>query len=576
MKKQLQVGDKIKSYKMALQAMSSSLLGIANRFGANKETRITLSEQIEHIQENFLFVIVGEVNSGKSSFVNALLGADITASGQAITTMDVQKIIHGETEQLIKDAGKRILIKQYPAEILKEITIVDTPGTNSRELDHQVITEKFIPHCNLVVFVFQMDNIHVQSAWDFFKKIKNEWHKKIIFILTKADRYRADEIEGYQKLLASYAMKEQVAEPTIFVTSAYLEDKGETENSGFDTVKTYINDKILSTAAIDKISDDVKTMKILKGTIEKEFDIRKAHFDDDNSAREGIKSVIEQKEKLAFANIDKLVSRCIDVYNETADKTIDRLSDEIGFFNITWRSIRAVFTSGASTKDNIEALKKEHIEELGKATNEILSEGLNNVKADIQYMVIGVKNELDKLREKHQTSSKMFHFIDAKRNEILIRLKHSLTDFIEKSPVFRGDDFIKGDVDYSGVGIAGGIAAAGAAITVISQAAILDITGGIATALGVMIAGGIATLNKSKFLRETRESLNENRQKFQTELESNLKSYITEIKNHVGQQFGEFDNHLESEALQIKDYNELITDLDRELKYLENKILTED
>ena len=61
------------------------------------------------------------------------------------------------------------------------------------------------------------------------------------------------------------------------------------------------------------------------------------------------------------------------------------MSDEIGFFNITWRSIRSVFSSGASTKDNIEALKKEHIEVLGKATNEILSEGLNNVKADIQY-----------------------------------------------------------------------------------------------------------------------------------------------------------------------------------------------
>ena len=57
----IQVNDKVRKYKTALQSISSSLLGIANRFGANKDTRETLKEQIEHIQENFLFVIVKPV-----------------------------------------------------------------------------------------------------------------------------------------------------------------------------------------------------------------------------------------------------------------------------------------------------------------------------------------------------------------------------------------------------------------------------------------------------------------------------------------------------------------------------------
>lgn len=570
---QLLIDDKIRSYKSSLQAISSSLLGIANRFGANKGTRTTLSEQIEHIQENFLFVIVGEVNSGKSSFVNALLGAKVSAASQAITTMDVQKIVHGEEEMLVKDAGKRIVVKQFPAEILKEITIVDTPGTNSRELDHQIVTEGFIPHCNLVVFVFQMDNIHVDSAWDFFRKIKNQWRKKIVFVLTKADRYEAEEITGYKNLLADYAHKEGVDNPTIFITSSRLEEKGETDNSGFDTVRDYINNNVLSTAAIDKIKDDVNTLKLLKTSIEKEFNIRKEHYETDQHSRNSINSVIQQKEKLAFTNIDKLVEKCIEDYNEQSDKTIGRLSDEVGFFNMTWRSLRSVFMKGESTKDIIEEVKKVHIDNLNHSTNEILTEGLNNVKSDIQYMVIGVKNELDKLRENHSQHSEMFHFIDAKRNEILIRLKHSLTDFIDKSPVFRGDNFIQGDVDYSGVGIAGGVAAAGAAMTMISQAAVLDITGGIATALGVLVAGGIATLNKGKFLRKTRETLNDNREKFKTELEGNLKSYISEIKTHIDGQFGEFDNHLESEALQIQDYEALMTELNRDLKGLESRVL---
>lgn len=570
--KQIEVKDKVRQYKTALQNISSSLLGIANRFGASKNTKETLNEQIEHIQEKFLFVIVGEVNSGKSSFVNALIGANVTAASQAITTMDVQKIVYGEEEMLVKDAQKKIMVKQYPAEILKEITIVDTPGTNSRELDHQIITEKFIPHCNLVVFVFQMDNIHVQSAWDFFKKIKDDWSKKVIFVLTKADRYREEEITGYKNLLASYAAKENSANPTIFVTSSYLEDNGQPENSGFGMVRTYINENVLNTAAIDKIIDDLKTMKLLKQSIEKEFQIRKASFELDNEARIRIKNVTEQKQKLAFQNIDKLIAKSLEVYNKNADATIDRLGDEVGFFNITWRSIRSVFVSGED-KNWLESIKTEHVNNLNKDINTVLEEGVNNIKSDIQYMVIGVKTELDKLKEQQSKSSEMFRFIDAKRSEIILRLKHSLTDFIEKSPVFRGDNLIQGNVDYSGVGIAGGIAAAGAAIAAISQAAVLDITGGIATALGIVIAGGIATFNKGKFLTKTREAFNENRDKLETELNTNLKSYISEIETHINEQFGEFDHHLETEAAHIKEYEILMKEINQALLQLENSVL---
>ncbi len=185
----IEVSEHIKELKYSLKVMGSNLLEAAREFGANKDTRAILKEQIDNINENFLFVIVGEVNAGKSSFVNALLGSNVCATSHEICTQDVQKIIYGETEQLSNNAADRVITRTYPAEILKQITVVDTPGTNSRELDHQVITERFLPKCNLVLFVFQLDNIHVQSAWELFRKIKGEWSKKVVFVLTKADRY---------------------------------------------------------------------------------------------------------------------------------------------------------------------------------------------------------------------------------------------------------------------------------------------------------------------------------------------------------------------------------------------------
>ena len=46
----------------------------------------------------------------------------------------------------------------HPVEILREIAIVDTPGTNAIVAHHQEITEGFVPAADLIVFVFEAKN----------------------------------------------------------------------------------------------------------------------------------------------------------------------------------------------------------------------------------------------------------------------------------------------------------------------------------------------------------------------------------------------------------------------------------
>src|SRR4051812_21626947 len=53
------------------------------RFGADVapgDTR-TLNDTVAHLDELFLLVIAGEFNSGKSSFINALLGDKVVVEG---------------------------------------------------------------------------------------------------------------------------------------------------------------------------------------------------------------------------------------------------------------------------------------------------------------------------------------------------------------------------------------------------------------------------------------------------------------------------------------------------------------
>ena len=135
----------------------------------------TVSDLRNRINEPFMFVIVGEVKAGKSSFVNALLdtGKEICKVAPQPMTDTIQQIIYGENEDIISvnEHFKKIY---QPVDILKEVAIVDTPGTNAIVDHHQEITENFVPSSDLIVFVFEAKNPYRQSAWQFFDFIHDD------------------------------------------------------------------------------------------------------------------------------------------------------------------------------------------------------------------------------------------------------------------------------------------------------------------------------------------------------------------------------------------------------------------
>jgi ribosome biogenesis GTPase A len=63
--------------------------------GAPAESRTALSDSIRQLDELFLLVVAGEFNSGKSAFINALLGAELLAEGVTPTTTQIFLIKYG-------------------------------------------------------------------------------------------------------------------------------------------------------------------------------------------------------------------------------------------------------------------------------------------------------------------------------------------------------------------------------------------------------------------------------------------------------------------------------------------------
>ncbi|MCP4168364.1 MAG: hypothetical protein GY759_21070, partial [Chloroflexi bacterium] len=107
-----------------------------------------LAASRQQLDEFFLLVVVGEFNSGKSAFINALLGTRFLDEGVTPTTSQVHILRYGP-QPAAEQVEPFLLRLSYPVDWLQEINIVDTPGTNAIIQRHQEITEAFVPRSDL-------------------------------------------------------------------------------------------------------------------------------------------------------------------------------------------------------------------------------------------------------------------------------------------------------------------------------------------------------------------------------------------------------------------------------------------
>jgi len=150
-----------------------------------------LAKLVDEMDELFLLVIVGEYNSGKSTFINALLGDEVFAMGDLPTTREIAILRFGDVKPPETIGDHRTLF-HYPLDVLRDLEIVDTPGTNSLERMEEDLTRSFVPRADLVLFVTSLLQPLTATELEFLTHIR-EWGKKVIFIVNGVDRRNSDE-----------------------------------------------------------------------------------------------------------------------------------------------------------------------------------------------------------------------------------------------------------------------------------------------------------------------------------------------------------------------------------------------
>ena len=209
-----------------------------------------VSEMAEQINEPLYLVVAGEYNSGKSSFVNALCGKRILRDGPTPSTNKITLLSFGDevSSEEVDDHQCRMT---YPLEALKDLTIVDTPGTNSIIAEHQLITEGFIHRSEVVLFVTSADHPFTESERVFLQLLKGKWDRKLLFVLNKIDLKTEEEQNEIVMFIEKNFYRLFGFEPKVITMSskdafnARASDDAELlQKSNIETIEQFIFEKM--------------------------------------------------------------------------------------------------------------------------------------------------------------------------------------------------------------------------------------------------------------------------------------------------------------------------------------------
>lgn len=162
----------------------------------------------------FNLVVVGEFKRGKSSVINALIGADILPVGVVPLTAIATILEYGEAPAVrvvfldgserqahldslwdfvtekgnpANEKGVSEVHITWPSAWLKSgVRLVDTPGIGSVYRHNTDVTYRFLPKADAVLFLLSVDQPVGQAEQDFLKEVR-EYAGRIFFLINKTD-----------------------------------------------------------------------------------------------------------------------------------------------------------------------------------------------------------------------------------------------------------------------------------------------------------------------------------------------------------------------------------------------------
>lgn len=238
-----------------LQALGVALREVPGAEGAAEEIEAILLPLLDSLKAPFFLMVVGEPNTGKSTFLNALFGEDFAKAGGASEGEKALYFKHGP-EKKLTPITPALLEVQAPAAFLQDFHILNTPAACLMESEHQSISERFMPMADVLLFVLSAMDPWAASAWQFLEKACREQMRHVVLVLQQSDLRGAEEIQVISDYVGELCRTRFGREFPLFAISgkkAHLARNGRAigaetllEESGLLKLEAHLNRLVLS------------------------------------------------------------------------------------------------------------------------------------------------------------------------------------------------------------------------------------------------------------------------------------------------------------------------------------------
>jgi GTPase SAR1 family protein len=542
------IDKKLHAYRDDLDRLLERVQALATTINNPNLQRTTHSLR-RNINEPFLFVVVGEVKAGKSSFVNALLDAEVCATDIEPCTDSIQQIIYAEQE-FVEQVEPNLRKIGRPIPILQDISIVDTPGTNTVVAEHQIITERYIPNSDLTFFVLFAKNPYQKSAWDFLDFVSAEWRKKVVFILQQADLLRPTDLQTNIERVKEYAYQKQIKAPIIFPTSAALENEGDTANSGFEPVRQYIQAMVSSGESYKiKLRSVSQTTQQIIDLLNGDVEALSRQLVTDRATSQSIRSKIDAGRGRSRYEINTLADRLAARYEIISARIKRDFRESLSVMMVMRRSFVGIFNQNESMQAWIDEFQERCARDLRESLEEASNEGAQHFVDGIRQLFDGLNQDLESVKTQRIESSHISLKVLERRQEVIESVMAKVKNLMADQGL--GDVLATQAGDMANEIVGGAIMAVAGTILHIIEFAVAE---AILSAIGIAFAGvGVVVLavgilwQRNRIVAKFEQALDSEKARFQQEVASRLNEKLGLIYEEVERIFTQFYDYVERE-----------------------------
>ena len=215
----------------------------------------------------FNLVVLGQFKRGKTSLINALLGAEILPTAVVPLTSIATILKYGEALRIkvflndgsvkeirpetlplyVTEKGNpknekdvREVVVTYPSQYLKDgVQLIDTPGVGSVYHHNTDIAYQYIPKSDAALFLLSVDQPVSRAELDFLTDVK-EYSDRIFFLQNKADYVGPKDLEESIDFSRNVLKESIDSDIRIFPVSAKLALDGKLSGSDEILERSYL------------------------------------------------------------------------------------------------------------------------------------------------------------------------------------------------------------------------------------------------------------------------------------------------------------------------------------------------